>query len=58
MALNARFLLNEHGDLIVLFHNFNENSVLNMITEKKQLAEGGIMGPTVRVQILFPLIKE
>ena len=27
--INACFLLNEHGDLYFLFHNFNENSILN-----------------------------
>ena len=27
--INARFLLNEHGDRYFLFHNLNENSILN-----------------------------
>ena len=27
--INARFLLNEHGDPHFLFYKFNENSVLN-----------------------------
>ena len=27
--INARFLLNEHGDLHFLFYKFNENNVLN-----------------------------
>ena len=27
--INARFLLNEHGDLHFLFYKFNENNILN-----------------------------
>ena len=27
--INARFLLNEHGDLYFLFNHFSENSILN-----------------------------
>ena len=27
--INARFLLNEHGDHHFLFHKFNENNILN-----------------------------
>ena len=28
-VINAPFLLNEHGDPHFLFHNFNENNILN-----------------------------
>ena len=27
--ISARFLLNEHADQYILFHDFNENSILN-----------------------------
>ena len=27
--INAPFLLNEHGDPHFLFHNFNDNNILN-----------------------------
>ena len=29
MYVNARFLLNEHGDSHFLFYKFNENNILN-----------------------------
>jgi len=28
--INAHFLLNRHGDPYFLFHNFNENNILNL----------------------------
>ena len=35
--VNARFLLNEHGDPHFLFYKFNENNILN--NWEKKLAE-------------------
>ena len=35
--INARFLLNEHGDPHFLFYKFNENNILN--NREKKLAE-------------------
>ena len=35
--INARFLLNEHGDPHFLFYKFNENNILN--NWEKKLAE-------------------
>ena len=65
--INARFLLNEHGDPHFLFYEFNENNVL--ITEKKigrnlwqlflaneiNATDRDVTGPTEQVQIMFPL---
>ena len=64
--INARFLLNEHGDPHFLFYKFNENNILN--NWKKKLAEiyGTFLaneinatedktGPAEQVQIMFPL---
>ena len=65
--INARFLLNEHGDPHFLFYKFNENNVLNKW--EKKLAEiygyffanevnatdRDVTGPTEQVQIMFPL---
>ena len=65
--INARFLLNEHGDPHFLFHKFNENNVLNNWEKnwKKSMATflaneinasyGDVSGPTEQVQIMFPL---
>ena len=65
--INARFLLNEHGDPHFLLHKFNENNIL--INREKNwqksvatfLANGinatdrDVTGPTEQVQIMFPL---
>ena len=64
--INARFLLNEHGDPHFLFYKFNENNILN--NWKKKLAEiyGTFLaneisatedetGQAEQVQIMFPL---
>ena len=65
--INARFLLNEHGDPHFLFHKFNENNVLNNWEKnwQKSMAtfsanqinatDRDVTDPTERVQILFPL---
>ena len=34
--INARFLLNEHGDPHFLFYKFNENSILNKLEKNWQ----------------------
>ena len=66
-VINARFLLNEHGDPHFLFYKFNENNVLD--NWEKKLAEiygyffgkwntctdRDLTGPTEQVQIMFPL---
>ena len=65
--INARFLLSEPGDLY--FYFIISMRTVSSITEKKisrnlwllfwaneiNSAEGGIMGPTAHVQIMFPL---
>jgi len=64
--MNAPFLLNEHGDPHFLFHNFNEDSILQKWEKNYQESiatlgneinstERYIMGPTPHVQIMFPL---
>ena len=65
--INARFLLNEHGDPHFLFYKFNENNVLNNWEKnwKKSMAtflaneikatDRDVTGPTVQVQIMFHL---
>ena len=65
--INARFLLNEHGDPHFLFYKFNENNVLNNWekTWKKTMAtflaneinatDRDVTGQTEQVQIMFPL---
>ena len=65
--INARFLLNEHGHLYFLLHNFNENSILNNWEKNSQKSmatflvkeinstEGDMTGSAVHVQIMFPL---
>ena len=67
--INARFLLNEHGDPHFLFYKFNENNVLNSWKKnwKKSMAtflaneinatDRDVTGPTEQVQIVF-LLKE
>ena len=66
-VINARFLLNEHGDPHFLFYNFNENNILNnweknwqksmatFLANKKNATNRDVTGPTEDVQIIFPL---
>ena len=65
--INARFLLNEHGDPHFLFYKFNENNVCNNWEKywKKSMAtflaneinatDRDVTGLTEQVQIMFPL---
>ena len=65
--INARFLLNEHGDPHFLFYKFNENNVRNNWEKywKKSMAtflaneinatDRDVTGLTEQVQIMFPL---
>ena len=63
--INARFLLNEHGDPHFLFYKFNENNILNNWEKnwQKSMAtflpnevnDRDVTGPTEQVQIMFPL---
>ena len=65
--INARFLLNEHGDPHFLFYKFNENNVLNnweknwqksmatFLANEINATDRDVTGPTEQVQIMFPL---
>ena len=65
--INARFLLNEHGDPHFLFYKFNEYNILNNWEKKWQKSmatflaneinatDRDVTGPTEQVQIMFPL---
>ena len=65
--INAPFLLNEHGDPHFLFHNFNEDNILNNWEKNQQKSmatilaneinttERDITGSTPHIQIMFPL---
>ena len=56
--INARFLLNEHGDPHFLFYKFNENNILNYWEKKLQKSmatDRDVTGPKEQVQIMFPL---
>ena len=65
--INARFLLNEHGDPHFLFYKFNENNILNnwekywqkfmatFLANEINATERDATGPTKQVQIMFPL---
>ena len=65
--INARFLLNEHGDLHFLFYKFNKNDVLNnweknwqksmatFLANEINATDRDVTGPTEQVQIMFPL---
>ena len=65
--INARFLLNEHGDPHFLFHKFNENNILNnweknwqepmatFLANEINATDRDVTGPTEQVQIMFPL---
>ena len=65
--INARFLLNEHGDPHFLFYKFNENNILNnweknwqksmatFLSNEINAKDRDVMVPTEQVQIMFPL---
>ena len=65
--INARFLLNEHGDPHFLFYKFNENNILKnweknwrksmatFLANEINTTERDVTGPTEQVQIMFPL---
>ena len=65
--INARFLLNEHGDPHFLFYKFNENNILNyweknwqksmatFLANEMNARDRDVTGPTEQVQIMFPL---
>ena len=65
--INARFLLNEHGDPHFLFYKFNENNVVNnweknwqksmanFLANEINATDRVVAGPTEQVQIMFPL---
>ena len=64
--INARFLLNEHGDTHFLFFKFNENNVLNnweknwqksmatFLANEINATDRDVTSPTEQVQIIFP----
>ena len=63
--VNARFLLNEHGDPHYLFYKFNKNNILNNWEKNSQKSmatflaneiiatDRDVTGPTEQVQIMF-----
>ena len=63
--VNARFLVNEHGDPHFLFYKFNENNILNnweknwqksmatFLANEVNAADRDVTGPTEQVQIMF-----
>ena len=65
--INARFLLDEHGDPHFLFYKFNENNILNnwekhwqksmatFLANEINATDRDVMGPTEQVRIMFPL---
>ena len=65
--INARFLLNEHGDPHFLFYKFNENNILNnweknwqktmatFLANEINATDRDVTVPTEQVQIMFPL---
>ena len=65
--INARFLLNEHGDPHFLFYKFNENNILNnweknwqksmatFLANEINATDRDVTLPTEQVQIMFPL---
>ena len=68
--INARFLLNEHGDPHFLFYKFNENSILSnweknwqksmatFLANEINATDRDVTGPTELVQIMFALKDE
>ena len=67
--INARFLLNEHGDPHFLLYKFNENNILinweknwqnsmaTFLANEINATERDVTGPTEQVQIMF-LLKD
>ena len=65
--INARFLLNEHGDPHFLFYKFSENNILNnrekhwqksmvtFLTNEINATDRDVTGPTEQVRVMFPL---
>ena len=65
--INARFLLNEHGDPHFLFYKFNEDNILNyweknwqksmatFLSNELNATDRDVTGPTEQVQIMFRL---
>ena len=65
--INARFLLNEHGDPHFLFYKFNEDNILSyweknwqksmatFLATEINATDREVTGPTEEVQIMFPL---
>ena len=65
--INARFLLNEHGDPHFLFYKFSENNILNnwekhwqksmatFLANEINATERDVTGPTEQVRIMFRL---
>ena len=65
--VNARFLVNGHGDPHFLFYKFNENNILNIweknwqksmatfLANEVNATDRDVTGPTEQVQIMFPL---
>ena len=64
--INARFLLNEHGDPHFLFYKFNEYNILNnweknwqksmatFLANEINATDRDVTGPTEQVQIMLP----
>ena len=65
--INARFLLNEHGDPHFLIYKFNENNIRNyweknwqqpmatFLANETNATDRDVTGPTEQFQIMFPL---
>ena len=49
--VNARFLLNEHGDPHIFFYKFNENNVLNNWEKNWQKSMATFLANEINVQI-------
>ena len=62
-VINARFLLNEHGDPHFLFYKYNLNnweknwqkSMATFLANEIYATDRDVTGPTEQVQIMFPL---
>ena len=67
--INARFLLNEHGDPHFLFYKFNQNNILNnweknwqksmatFLANEINATDRDVTGPTEQVQIMWSLYE-
>ena len=65
--VNARFLVNEHGDPHFLFYKFNESNILNnweknwqksmatFLVNEINATDKDVTGPTEQVQIRYPV---